>query len=107
MIERLCESCSKPVSGKLYKNLCRGCYDAKRKISSVAVPKKLQPLFDDYMGERDDVARGIIELMELGLKVWKTGRQVTIIPHIIVTSPTDLSHYEEKSKRDFWDSYIE
>lgn len=88
MIERLCEFCSRPVSGKLYGGKCRACYDASRKISSVAVPKKLEPLFNEYMGERDDIAKGIIELMEIGLKTWKMGQRVIIVPQVdLVTNP--------------------
>lgn len=80
MIERLCEKCNKPVKGKLFDGKCRKCYDRSRKISSVAVPKKLEPLFNEYMGERTDTGKGIIELMELGLKTWKEGKRVIIVP---------------------------
>ena len=43
MIERLCEKCSKLVKNKLFSGMRRNCYDRSRKISSVAVPKKLEP----------------------------------------------------------------
>ena len=80
MIERLCAKCDKPVSGKLFKGMCRSCYDKSRTITSVAVPRKLEPLFLEYAGERDDTGRCIIELMELGLRTWKEGKWVRIVP---------------------------
>ena len=89
MIERLCEKCGKPVQGKLFRGLCRECYDKSRKICSIAVPRKLEPLFNEYMGGRDDIAQGIKELMELGLQTWKYGQRVILVPQTkVVTNPT-------------------
>lgn len=79
MIERLCEKCSKPVKNKLFRGMRMNCYDRSRKISSVAVPNKLEPLFNEYMGDHEDTAKGIIELMELGLKIWKSGQKAAHI----------------------------
>jgi|GEM_PF-6054552 len=35
--------------------------------------------FNEYMGDREDTAKGIIELMELGLKTWKLGQKAAHI----------------------------
>jgi hypothetical protein len=79
MIERLCESCSKPVKGKLFKGMCRKCYDKSRVTTMVSIPKSLEPLFREFAGEREDTARCIIELVELGLTTWKNGKWARII----------------------------
>ena len=80
MIERLCESCSRPVKGKLYRGMCRSCYDKSRKTTVISIPKKIQPLFEEYMGERDDVAKCVNELVELGLKTYKHGKRMILVP---------------------------
>ena len=80
MIERLCESCSKPVKGKLYGGKCRPCYDKSRKTTMVSIPKKIQPLFEEYAGEREDIAKCINELVELGLRTWKQGKRMILVP---------------------------
>ena len=46
----------------------------------VSIPKKIQPLFEEYMGERDDMAKGINELVEMGLKIWKQGKRMILVP---------------------------
>jgi len=54
MIERLCESCSKPVTGKLLKGKCRTCYDRSRQDIHLTISRKNEALFREYMGKRDD-----------------------------------------------------
>ena len=80
MIERICEDCERPQHGKLFKGKCRKCYDRARKTTMISIPKKVQPLFEEYMGERDDTAKCINELVELRLKVWKQGKRVILVP---------------------------
>jgi hypothetical protein len=80
MIERLCKTCDKPVKGKLFDGDCRKCYDKKRVATMVAIPKKLEPVFKEYAGERSDTSKCIVELIELGLKTWKEGKRVIIVP---------------------------
>lgn len=80
MIERLCEECDKPVTGKLFKGLCRSCYDRARVTTVVSIPKKLQPLFTEYMSDRDDTAKCIIELVQMGLVSWKHGKMYRMVP---------------------------
>jgi hypothetical protein len=82
-VERLCDKCDRPVSGKLFKGMCRRCYDRLRVITTISVSKRLEPLFLEYAGERDDTSRCIIELMELGLNTWKNGQWVRIVPREI------------------------
>ena len=69
-----CEECGRLVKGRLYRGKCRACYDRARTITTVAIPARLGPLFSEYMGERDDVSNGIIELVETGLNLWKHGK---------------------------------
>lgn len=80
MIERLCDDCNRPVKGKLFGGKCRKCYDRSRKTTVISIPKKIQPLFEEYMGERDDVAKGVNELVELGLRTWKRGKRMILVP---------------------------
>ena len=80
MVERLCESCSKPVVGKLFKGKCRRCYDKNRKTTVLSIPKKMQADFETYMDNRDDTAKCVIELVELGLRTWKQGKKMILVP---------------------------
>lgn len=80
MIERLCSSCDKPVKGILYKGMCRSCYDKNRQTTMVAIPKKLQKDFEEYMNfSNENPAKCIIELVEVGLKVHKHGKRQLVI----------------------------
>jgi hypothetical protein len=76
---RNCENCGIEVLGKLFKGKCRRCYDRSRKTTVVSIPKKIQPLFEEYIGERDDIAKCINELVELGLKTWKQGKRMILV----------------------------
>jgi hypothetical protein len=80
MIERICETCCKPVKGKLFRGKCRSCYDRSRKTTMVSIWKKSEKLFREYQGERDDTAACINELVELGLKTWKQGKRMILVP---------------------------
>ena len=79
MIEGLCESCSKPVKDKLFRGMCRACYDRNRQDIHLTVSKKNEALFKEYMGRRDDRARCANELIEIGLRTWKYGRRVILV----------------------------
>jgi hypothetical protein len=83
LVPRLCEKCDKEVKGKLFKGMCRRCYDKSRVTTVVSIPKKIQPLFEEYAGERDDKARCICELVKLGLNTWKHGKWVRVVPRYI------------------------
>lgn len=67
------------MTGKLFKGMCRKCYDKSRVTSMVSIPKNLEPLFREYAGEREDTAKCIVELVEIGLDVWKHGKWARII----------------------------
>lgn len=78
--EVLCPDCATLVKGRLYGGKCRACYDRARAITTVAIPKGLMPLFREFMGDRDDVSNGIIELVGIGLKTWKQGKRMILVP---------------------------
>ena len=75
-----CEECGTEVRGKMFRRMCRRCYDRKRKTSVVSIPKNIQPLFEEYVGEREDIAKCINELVELGLRTWKQGKRMILVP---------------------------
>ena len=81
MIERLCDECDRPVTGKLFRGMCRTCYDRNRQTTVISIPKKMQSDFEAYMEESNEtVAKCVIELVELGLKVWKKGKRMILVP---------------------------
>ena len=68
------------MKGILIKGKCRKCYDKARKTTVVSIPRKMELGFVEYMGDRDDTARCIIELVELGLHSWKHGKLYRLVP---------------------------
>jgi hypothetical protein len=46
----------------------------------LTISRKNEGLFKEYVGERDDRARCANELIEMGLKTWKYGQRVILVP---------------------------
>ena len=80
MIERLCKACDKPVSGKLFKDMCRPCYDKRRQFIFLSVAEDIKKDFQEYAGERKDRARCVNELLRVAFRSIKHGKRYLLIP---------------------------